>query len=113
MVAGAVGDPHSVRVSDETDDAAFDAAFRASECVVRFKATLQKSALPRHMDVPLANQSRKWLIRRERVRIHFGRATTEEVQDGLVQCCLNGPLKNGPLARDQGWPRRRSKLVDD
>jgi hypothetical protein len=52
------------------------------------KATLIKSALPRHRDVPLANQSRKGLIRRERARIHFGLAPTEHVQDGLVQCCL-------------------------
>jgi hypothetical protein len=55
---------------------------------IRLKATLIKLALPRHKDVPLANQSRKRLIRRERVRIHFGIATTEQGQHGLVQCCL-------------------------
>jgi hypothetical protein len=37
--------------------------------------------LPRHRDVPLASQSRKGLIRRERVRIHFGLATTEQGQE--------------------------------
>jgi hypothetical protein len=59
-----------------------------------FKATLKKSALPRHMDVPLANQSRKRLIRRERVRIHFGLATTEQGQEGRVQCCLKRLYEN-------------------
>jgi hypothetical protein len=35
-----------------------------------------------------SHQSRKRLIRRERIRIHFGLATTEQGQEGLVQCCL-------------------------